>query len=116
MSVWDHASHQATAEFMSAVTDPTDFPVYVFCADGRNRTGEMTAIYRIALSGWGVEEALREMDRAGFNPWYFSLRSYVWAYARKYRPEALPWNYQQEVSKSAFAVVQVSQHGGIQNR
>jgi protein tyrosine phosphatase (PTP) superfamily phosphohydrolase (DUF442 family) len=89
MSVWDRPSDQATAEFISAVTDPTNAPVYVFCADGRNRTGEMTSIYRIAHDEWKVDEALKEMDAAGFNPWFFSLRNYVWAYARKHRPGAI---------------------------
>jgi hypothetical protein len=32
------------------------------------------------------------MDSVGFNPFYYTLRNYVWSYARKFTPEALPKN------------------------
>jgi hypothetical protein len=33
---------------------------------------------------------LDEADELGFNPYYYTLRSYVWDYARKFRPDAVP--------------------------
>lgn len=90
MSVWDPPADEEAAQFISVVADSGNAPLFVFCTDGVNRTGEMTAIYRIAHNGWNVEESLKEMDAAGFNPWYSSLRNYVWVYARKYRPQAVP--------------------------
>ena len=50
----------------------------------------MSAIYRVARYQWSVEQALKEMDEVGFNPYYYSLRSYVWTYARKFNPQAVP--------------------------
>jgi protein tyrosine/serine phosphatase len=82
LSVWDPPSDAQTAEFLSVATDQARSPVFVFCTDGVNRTGEMTAIYRINHDGWNVEQALKEMDEAGFSPYYYSLRNYVWTYAR----------------------------------
>ena len=84
LSVWDPPTDAQTAEFLAVVTDKSRSPVFVFCADGLNRTGEMTAIYRMAHDGWSVEEAIKEMDDAGFSPYYYSLRSYVWGYARSH--------------------------------
>jgi protein tyrosine phosphatase (PTP) superfamily phosphohydrolase (DUF442 family) len=90
LSVFDPPSDAETDEFISLVTDRSKGPFFVFCADGIHRTGEMTAIYRMVNDNWDVVRALKEMDEMGFSPYYYSLRNYVWRYARKYRPEALP--------------------------
>lgn len=82
LSVWDPPGDSQTAEFLSVVTDQSRGPVFVFCTDGVNRTGEMTAIFRISHDGWDVDRAIKEMDDAGFSPYYYSLRNYVWSYAR----------------------------------
>jgi protein tyrosine phosphatase (PTP) superfamily phosphohydrolase (DUF442 family) len=90
MSVWNPPTDEEANRFVSVVTDTTKGPFYVFCADGLNRTGEMTAIYRVAYDQWTVERALDEADELGFNPYYYALRSYVWDYARKFKPSAVP--------------------------
>ncbi|HSE38878.1 MAG TPA: hypothetical protein VLG74_16370 [Blastocatellia bacterium] len=90
MSVWNPPSDEEANRFVSLVTDTGKGPFFVFCADGLNRIGEMTAIYRVAHSQWPVEKALAEADELGFNPYYYTLRSYVWDYARKFRPSAVP--------------------------
>jgi len=82
LSVWNPPTDAETAEFLAVVSDKSRGPVFVFCTDGVNRTGEMTAIYRIAHDRWTVEDAVKEMDEAGFSPYYYSLRNYVWAYSR----------------------------------
>lgn len=90
MSVWNPPTDEEANRFISVVTDTTKGPFFVFCADGLNRIGEMTAIYRVAHSNWTVEKALNEADEIGFNPYYYNLRNYVWDYARKFRPSAVP--------------------------
>ena len=90
MSVWNPPTDEEANQFVSLVTDTARGPFFVFCADGLNRIGEMTAIYRVAHSNWSVEKALDEADAFGFNPYYYTLRNYVWDYARKFRPSAVP--------------------------
>ena len=90
MSVWNPPTDEEANHFVSIVTDTNRGPFFVFCADGLNRIGEMTAIYRLAHDNWNVETALDEADRFGFNPYYYTLRNYVWDYARKFRPSAVP--------------------------
>jgi protein tyrosine/serine phosphatase len=90
MSVWNPPSDDEANRFVACVSDLSRGPFFVFCADGLNRTGEMTAIYRIARSKWTVERALDEADQLGFNPYYYTLRNYVWDYARKFSPSAVP--------------------------
>ena len=89
LSVWNPPTDEQTNEFISLVTDKSKGPFFVFCADGLHRTGEMTAIYRLVNHNWKVGSALKEMDEVGFNPYYYSLRNYVWSYARKFRPGSL---------------------------
>ncbi|PYT05623.1 MAG: hypothetical protein DMF60_11320 [Acidobacteria bacterium] len=91
MSVWNPPSDDEANWFVSLVTNTSKGPFFVFCADGLNRIGEMTAIYRLAHN-WTVEKALDEADELGFNPYYYTLRSYVWDYARKFHPSAVPAN------------------------
>jgi protein tyrosine/serine phosphatase len=90
MSVWNPPTDDEANKFVSIVSDTINGPFFVFCADGLNRTGEMTAIYRIARDNWTVEKALDEADELGFSPYYYTLRDYVWDYARKFRPSAVP--------------------------
>ena len=90
MSVWNAPSDEQANEFISLVTDESRGPFYVFCTDGLNRTGEMSAIYRLMRDKWDIEQSLKEMDEIGFNPYYYTLRNYVWTYARKFRPQAVP--------------------------
>lgn len=90
MSVWNPPTDQEANKFVSIVTDTAKGPFFVFCADGLNRIGEMTAIYRVARDNWNVQKALDEADQLGFSPYYYTLRDYVWDYARKFRPSAVP--------------------------
>jgi protein tyrosine phosphatase (PTP) superfamily phosphohydrolase (DUF442 family) len=90
MGVWDPPTDAQAREFVSVVEDESKGPFYVFCDDGLHRTGEMSAIYRVAHRGWTVEDAIKEMDEVGFNPYYYTLRNYVWTYARKFNPQAVP--------------------------
>ena len=64
-------------KFLSIVTDPAKQPVYFHCMRGKDRTGTMCAAYRMAVEGWPLEDALREMDAFGFSPIWRSLRNYV---------------------------------------
>jgi protein tyrosine phosphatase (PTP) superfamily phosphohydrolase (DUF442 family) len=89
-SVWEPPTDARAREFINLVSDNSKGPFYVFCADGLNRIGEMSAIYRIAKSQWPVDRALKEIDEFGFNPYYWNLRTYVYTYARKFHPKSLP--------------------------
>lgn len=68
-------------QFLSVVTDSTLYPVFIHCHAGKDRTGAMSAIYRMEACGWTKDEALAEMDSFGFSGRYRRLRGYVEAYA-----------------------------------
>ena len=90
LSVWNPPTDKEANEFVRLVTNSDEGPYFVFCSDGIHRTGEMSAIYRIIHDKWSIEQALKEMDEAGFSPYYYNLRNYVWTYARKFQPVSVP--------------------------
>jgi tyrosine-protein phosphatase SIW14 len=55
-------------DFFDIVDNPRNWPVYVHCTHGRDRTGTMVALYRIEHDGISGQQALQEMKSFGFNP------------------------------------------------
>jgi len=76
------ATAEQTEYFLRLVNDPDNLPVYVHCAGGRHRTGEMTAIYRITHDSWTAERAYAEMKEYGYYsfPNHGSLKDHVYSY------------------------------------
>ncbi|HEV8480368.1 MAG TPA: tyrosine-protein phosphatase [Candidatus Eisenbacteria bacterium] len=81
------ANQEQTARFLELVSDSKNWPVYVHCAAGRHRTGEMTGIYRIAHDGWTADRAYQEMQKYGYYsfPNHGSLKRYVYSYFDDYK-------------------------------
>lgn len=67
--------------FLKIVTDGSRTPVFVHCRHGADRTGAMSAIYRIAVEGWSKDEAIEEMTKGGFG--YHSMWKNLVDYVRE---------------------------------
>jgi protein tyrosine phosphatase (PTP) superfamily phosphohydrolase (DUF442 family) len=54
-------------------------PIFVHCKRGADRTGLMSAVYRIAFQGWTKEQAIAEMTHGGFrfNRGYQNVVNYI---------------------------------------
>ena len=65
MKSW-HPEREDAVAFLRIVTDPKRAPVLLHCQHGADRTGAMTAIYRIAVQGWSKDDAIREMKDGGY--------------------------------------------------
>jgi protein tyrosine phosphatase (PTP) superfamily phosphohydrolase (DUF442 family) len=78
--------------FLDAVTDPANRPAYVHCQYGRDRTGTMSALYRMEVSGWTLDQALEEMHAFGFRSWYADFVTFLNGYTccGDYRAAAKP--------------------------
>jgi hypothetical protein len=59
------------ALFIKIMENPDNWPVFVHCAQGRDRTGYAVALYRIAVENWSVDDALHEMFDFRFNRIWF---------------------------------------------
>jgi protein tyrosine/serine phosphatase len=49
-------------EIRSIMTDESNLPLLVHCHGGGDRTGMVTALYRVEVQGWPLEKAIREMN------------------------------------------------------
>lgn len=65
MKAW-HPEEKEIVRFLQIVSNPKRSPILVHCQHGADRTGTMSAIYRIAIQGWTKKEAIREMTEGGF--------------------------------------------------
>jgi len=65
VQAWN-AESEELARFLLVATDQTKTPVFVHCLHGADRTGMMSAIYRVMAGGWSKEEAIDEMKNGGY--------------------------------------------------
>jgi protein tyrosine phosphatase (PTP) superfamily phosphohydrolase (DUF442 family) len=65
MKAW-HPEEEEIVRFLQIVTNPKRTPVLLHCLHGADRTGTMSAVYRIAVQGWTKDEAIKEMAEGGF--------------------------------------------------
>ena len=49
-------------EIRTILTDESNLPVLVHCHGGGDRSGIVTALYRVEIQGWPLDKALREMN------------------------------------------------------
>jgi protein tyrosine/serine phosphatase len=66
--------------FFDTVLDPGRQPVFIHCMKGCDRTGTLSAVYRMEVQGWTTDEAMQEMHAFGFNPYYADLKNFVRGY------------------------------------
>ncbi len=65
MKAW-HAEEKEIVRFLKIVADKDNQPVFVHCQYGADRTGTMSAIYRIIVQNWTKEDTIEEMTKGGF--------------------------------------------------
>ena len=65
MEAWN-AEDDEVVRFLKIVGDKKRAPIFVHCKHGSDRTGSVSAIYRIVVQGWSKEDAIEEMTRGGF--------------------------------------------------
>ena len=79
----DAPSDEDVRRFLAIVADARRQPVYFHCWRGKDRTGAMCAAYRMAVEGWSLAEARREMEGFGFYPGWQDLSRWVDGFAAR---------------------------------
>jgi protein tyrosine phosphatase (PTP) superfamily phosphohydrolase (DUF442 family) len=74
-------------EFLGIVGDPARRPVFIHCAEGKDRTGTMCAVWRMEHDGWTPARALEEMRAFG---WHEAMYGGLGKFVLAYRPLAAP--------------------------
>ncbi len=73
-----HAPTDAQIEHVLALFNASeDWPVFVHCQGGRDRTGTVIACYRIAHDGWSNRKAFEEAKQHGISMFDIGLRNYI---------------------------------------
>ena len=71
---------------LALINDPQNWPVFVHCHHGEDRTGTIIAVYRISHDGWTGEQAKKEAKLYGMSRFQFKMKDYISDYARDYNP------------------------------
>lgn len=61
---------------LAQMVNPENFPVYIHCQHGRDRTGLLVGLYRVFVDSWTPRAAYKEMKDLGFRPILFALKNY----------------------------------------
>lgn len=79
-------THAQVIAFLRAATDPEHGRVYFHCYHGADRTGVAAACMRIALDGWTLAEAVKEMRAFRFHASFQQANmAYVASFATYWR-------------------------------
>ena len=62
---------------LALIEAPENWPVFVHCKHGEDRTGVVVAAHRIAHEGWAYREAIGEANRHGMSCVQFEMRDYL---------------------------------------
>ena len=73
---WDPEEAQRVLA-LKIVQNPANWPVFIHCLEGQDRTGYTVATYRILIEGWTATDAIHEMFDFGFNPLWFRNPAFI---------------------------------------
>ncbi|MDT4897869.1 MAG: tyrosine-protein phosphatase [Acidobacteriota bacterium] len=79
-------SDEQVNRVLAIINDSQNWPVFVHCHHGEDRTGTIIAVYRISHDGWSAEEARKEAKRYGMSRFQFKMKDYINDYARDHKP------------------------------
>jgi protein tyrosine/serine phosphatase len=83
---WDIDDKHVIA-VMRMLKDPANGPYLIHCQHGADRTGVMSAMYRVLEQGWTPDDALAELQGGGYG--YHSMWKNILRYVRSANVEML---------------------------
>jgi len=72
-----HPTEANLVTFLRIMKDQANWPVFIHCAQGRDRTGYNAAAFRMVVQGWSAEDALCEMNAFHFNKIWVANPSFM---------------------------------------
>jgi len=77
-NAWDKPTDEEVSRFFALVAAKPHGKIFVHCQQGRDRTGAMVALYRIAADHWCAGSAVAEMKAYHYHHfWFPQLEKYV---------------------------------------
>jgi protein tyrosine/serine phosphatase len=68
---------QQISRVMAVIDHQENWPVFVHCKRGADRTGTIVALYRISHDHWTADQAVFEAKRHGLSRFAFRMRDYI---------------------------------------
>lgn len=65
MNTWE-CKEDDVIKALQVLSNPEGAPYLLHCQHGADRTGLVTAMYRIVIQGWSKEEAIDELTKGGY--------------------------------------------------
>lgn len=62
-----YPSDSAVEQALQVMQNPANYPLFIHCHHGENRTGMMVGLYRVFVDHYSPEDAYREMLNYGFD-------------------------------------------------
>jgi len=84
LNYWSLPNQRQINEFLEVIDDERNYPIFVHCFHGADRTGLLMGIFRVVRCGWTFHDAYREMVACGFHR--FQTQHYklaLWRMARR---------------------------------
>jgi uncharacterized protein (TIGR01244 family) len=79
INTWDIHDQDVVAALRILRHAQAQGPVLIHCQHGADRTGLVSALYRVVYQGWTKEQALDEMEHGGygFSPVWLNIKRYL---------------------------------------
>ncbi len=79
---WLKSKHGDIDAILREIESSGNYPVFLHCKRGRDRTGTVVAIYRMKHEGWLPAQAMAEAKKYGFGWHQFWMKDFVSDYYR----------------------------------
>lgn len=83
LDVFRRPGEESLQKFVDVIHDADNGPIFLHCLHGRDRTGLMTAIYRVSCDGWQPDKAYAEMLECGFDATFTHLSDAMFAFSKR---------------------------------
>lgn len=76
MSARVRPNDQEIDRLLFELQNAENYPIFLHCEHGRDRTGLLSGLYRVFADKWAPDVAYQEMLNLGFRPIFSSLKKY----------------------------------------
>lgn len=83
LSNWFASKDAEINKILEIITHPENYPVFIHCKRGADRTGTVVAAYRMKFENWTVEEANREAKKFGLGWWQVWMKDHINGYYKR---------------------------------
>jgi protein tyrosine/serine phosphatase len=77
LSNWFASSDEKIQTILDEIQKPENQPVFVHCKRGADRTGTVTAVYRMKYENWTAKDANDEARKFGIGWWQVWMKDYI---------------------------------------